>query len=316
MHERAEPEVRRTSVARERAPWGDDFVLLTNQPVARRGVTLALGWAIASVVLLVANTLVYRVFALGRLEALQAGFELLWLAASVVLAVGILFIGTSVDRPALAWVLVGLIAVSSLLDLAFTLMRVLAPDSHQLWSLVSIPSSLFGLAERVVFLVLFVQLCGPKHPWALVVALVSGGLGALRTLISFTLPYVVANSGTGFLTSWYPWVMSVTSLITSVASLLLVLAARAQIERSTSSPSPNAVASARSLATAEPAPNPAADFGIGAVLLLVGIGVSVASYTAASSAGGGRYVVATGFIGVGLGRLIRGLIRSSKAPSE
>ncbi len=287
-------------------------MLLTNQPVARRGVNLALGWAIASVVLLAANTLVYRVFALGRLEGLQAGLELLWLAASVVLAVGVLFIGTSVDRPALAWVLVGLIAVSSLLDLAFTLMRVLAPDSHQLWSLVSIPSSLFGLAERVVFLVLFVQLCGPKHPWALVVALVSGGLGAVRMLISFTLPSVMANFGTSFLTTWYPWVMSVTSLITSVASLLLVLAARAQI----SSPIQNAMPSARSPATAEPAPNPAADFGIGAVLLLIGIGVSVVSYTAASSAGGGRYVVATGFIGVGLGRLIRGLIRSSKAPSE
>jgi hypothetical protein len=59
--------------------------------------------------------------------------------------------------------------------------------------------------------------------------------------------------------------------------------------------------------------SPAADFGIGAALLLGGLVVSVASYSFASSgSGGGRYVVATGLIGVGLGRLIRGIIRASK----
>jgi hypothetical protein len=43
---------------------------------------------------------------------------------------------------------------------------------------------------------------------------------------------------------------------------------------------------------------------------MVGIGVTVVSMEAASN--GGRYVVATGAIGVGLGRIIRGFIRAGR----
>jgi hypothetical protein len=58
------------------------------------------------------------------------------------------------------------------------------------------------------------------------------------------------------------------------------------------------------------APNPTADFLVGGILLVVGIGVTVVSMQAASN--GGRYVVATGAIGVGLGRIIRGFVRLAK----
>lgn len=281
---------------------------ITNQPVALRGANLAAGYAIASVVLLVLNTLVYRVFSLGRVEAVQAGFELLWLTAAVVLAVGVIFIGTAIDRPGLAWALVGLIAMSSLLSLGFTLARTFAPDSYRLWSVFSVPSSLFGLAERIVFVVLFVQLCGPKHPWALMVGLVAGGIGVLRTLFSLVLPMMMSQIGGESMMRWYPWVLGVMGLFSTAAMLVLVLAARAQIANSSSQP-----AAPRGEPTQAPV-SPAADFGIGAVMLVVGIGVSVASYAVASSgSGGGRYLIATGFIGVGIGRLIRGLIRLSKA---
>lgn len=281
---------------------------ITNQPVALRGANLAAGYAIASVVLLVLNTLAFRVFSVGRGEAISAGFELAWLAAAVVLAVGVIFIGTAIDRPGLAWALVGLIAMTSLLSLGFTLARTFAPDSYRLWSLFSVPSNLFGLAERVVFVVLFVQLCGPKHPWALMVGLVAGGLGVLRTIISFALPFVISNFGGEGMMTWYPWVLGVMGLFTTAATLVLVLGARAHIATSSSE------AAAPRPVTEEAPASPAADFGIGAVMLVVGIGVSVASYAVASSgSGGGRYLIATGFIGVGLGRLIRGLIRLSKA---
>lgn len=281
---------------------------ITNQPVALRGANLAAGYAIASAVLLVLNLLVYRVLSLGRIEAVQAGFELLWLASAVVLAVGVIFIGTAIDRPGLAWALVGLIAVSSLLSLGFTLVRTFAPDSYRFWSLISVPSNLVGLAERIVFVVLFVQLCGPKHPWALMVGLVAGGLGVMRTLVSMALPMIISQLGGEGFRTWYPWVLGVMGLLTTGATLVLVLAARAQIASSTSE-----AATPRAEAPETPA-SPAADFGIGAVLLVVGIGVSVASYAVASSgSGGGRYLIATGFIGVGIGRLIRGLIRLSKA---
>jgi hypothetical protein len=50
------------------------------------------------------------------------------------------------------------------------------------------------------------------------------------------------------------------------------------------------------------------------VLLIAGVAVSVASDAVASSGGGGgRYLIATGFIAVCIGRLVRGLIRLSKA---
>ncbi len=57
--------------------------------------------------------------------------------------------------------------------------------------------------------------------------------------------------------------------------------------------------------------SPLADFLVGGLLLAVGLGVTVVSMEAASN--GGRYVVATGAIGVGVGRLIRGLIRLGRA---
>lgn len=282
---------------------------ITNQPVALRGVNLAAGYAIASAVLLVSNMLVYRVLSMGRVEAIQAGFELLWLGAAVVLAVGVIFIGTAIDRPGLAWALVGLIAVSSLLSLGFTLARTFAADKHWLWSLFSVPSNLFGLAERIVFAVFFVQLCGPKHPWALLVGLVLGGIGVLRTVFSMGLPFIISRVGGEGLMTWYPWVLGGMSLVGISAMVALVLAARAQIMSSSSE-----AAAPRPAAEEAPPPSPAADFGIGAVMLLVGLGVSVASYAVASSgSGGGRYLIATGFIGVGLGRLIRGLIRLSKS---
>lgn len=266
------------------------------------------GYAVASAALLVLTTLVFRVFQSSRVEAVDAGIQLLWLGLAVVLAVGVIFIGTAIDRPGLAWALVGLTAVSTLLSLGFTLARMAAPDSYRLWSFLSVPSNLVALAEHVVFFVFFVQLCGPKHPWALMVGLIGGGITVLRSFIAMSLPVIMSMvGGTDFLT-WYPWVLTGLSLVSTVATLALVLAARAQIANSTSE-----TAAPRAEPTEAPV-SPAADFGIGAVMLVVGIGVSVASYTVASSgSGGGRYLIATGFIGVGIGRLIRGLIRLSKA---
>ena len=50
---------------------------------------------------------------------------------------------------------------------------------------------------------------------------------------------------------------------------------------------------------------------IGSLSLLGGLAVTLISYSAASSTGGGRYVVASGAIAFGLVRLIRGLVRVS-----
>ncbi|MDP3235079.1 MAG: hypothetical protein Q8N26_20010 [Myxococcales bacterium] len=278
---------------------------ITNQPAALRGANLLLGYAIGSAFGWVVSVVLSRVFASSNFEALQAAEQLLWLGLSVVLAVGVILIATAVDRPALAWTLVAVVAIGSMFDLSFTLLRLFAKDSFHLWSLLSWPSMLLGLAERVVLLIFLVRLCGAAKPWALMVALVGGASAALRTMTSALFPFLMAQFG-GML-SWYPSFGGVLGLIGLGSVLALVIGARTTIAQSVSGAGSPVVAAA-----VEPPASPAADFGIGGVLLALGVGVSVASYAAASSGAGGRYVVATGFIGVGLGRLIRGLIRLSK----
>ncbi len=278
---------------------------ITNQPVALRGANLLLGYAIGSAFAWVVSVVMSRVFSSSNFEASQAAQQLLWLGLSVVLAVGLILIATAVDRPALVWTLVSLVAIGAMFDLGFTLLQLFARDSFHLWSLISWPSMLLGLAERVVFLIFLVTLCGPAKPWALLVAIVAGAGSALRMLTSalFTLRVIEF----GQVMSWYPYFTGVLGLVGLGSVLALVIGARSTIAQSVSSPGSPVVAAA-----VEPPASPAADFGIGAVLLALGLGVSVASYAAASSGSGGRYVVATGFIGVGLGRLIRGLMRLSK----
>lgn len=278
---------------------------ITNQPAALRGANLLLGYAIGSAFAWVVSVVLSRVFSSSNFEASQAAQQLLWLGLSVVMAVGVILIATAVDRPALAWSLVALVAIGAMFDLGFTLLRLFAKDSFHLWSLFSWPSMLLGLAERVVFLIFLVTLCGPAKPWALIVALVAGAGSALRTLTSVLFTLRVIEFGQ--VMSWYPYFTGVLGLVGLGSVLALVIGARSAIAQSVSSPG-----SPASAAAVEAPASPVADFGIGAALLALGVGVSVASYAAASSGSGGRYVVATGFIGVGLGRLIRGLIRLSK----
>lgn len=284
---------------------------ITNQPAALRGATLVVVHAIAGSALWLLNSVVLRLFSEGRHEAIDGALTLAWLGLAVLLAVGVIFIGTASDRPGFAWALVALIGVGELFSLAFSLSRLFAPGEFRLFSALSVPSTLIGIAERVVFLVFFVALCGPRRPWALIVALVGGGLSVLRSVFFLVLPFV---GGTGLLLSpAYPWVLGVLGLVSMGTTLALSLGARASIaDGSVLADGPGGAAVERPEVEERPA-NPGADFAIGAVLLAVGIGVTVMSYAAASSGGGGRYVIATGLIGVGLGRLIRGLVRLSKS---
>jgi len=293
-----------TRLARGGAAWGHRVMTITNQPTALRGANLMLAYAIGAAFVWVVGIVLSRVFSSGNFEASQAAQQLLWLGLSVLLAVGVIVIATAVDRPGLAWALVGLIAIDSVFDVGFTLLRLFAKDSPHLWSFFTWPSMLLGLAERVVFLIFLVRLCGAAKPWALMVALVAGLGTALRALTTVLFSLRVIEFGQ--VMSWYPPFTGLLGLVGLGSVLALVIGARNTIAQSVSSTgSPVAAA-------IEPPASPAADFGIGAVLFALGIGVSVASYAAASGSSGGRYLVATGFIGVGLGRLIRGMMRLSK----
>jgi hypothetical protein len=288
-------------------------VKITNQAAALRGATLIVVHGVAAAALWLLNTVAFRFLGGRGGEGVEGLMSLLWLGLAVLLAVGVIFVGTACDRPGFAWALVALIVVGELFSLAFTLSRVFAPGEFRFLSVLSVPSSLVGIAERVVFLVFLVSLCGPSRQWALIVALVGGGIGVLRGVFFMAMPFIGA---TGFLMSpAYPWVLGVLGLVTLGTSLALSLGARAAIaDGSVLADGPGASAAQPAPVPEAPPASPGADFAIGAILLAVGIGVTVMSYAAASSGGGGgRYVIATGFIGVGLGRLIRGLIRASRA---
>lgn len=280
---------------------------IIDQPSALRGANLVLGYAVASAALWVLSSVAFRLVSSQRSEAIDGGVQLLWLGLSVLLAVGVVFIGTASEKPGLAWALVALVALSALFTLAFGLARIFAPGEYRYLSLLTWPSSLVGVAERIVFLVFFVSLCGPARPWALIVSLAGGGIGVLRSLFFLAMPLIGSEF---FISPAYPWVMAALGLVSVGTTLALVIGARASIAEG-SGEAAGGVKPERP-ETAEAPASPGADFAIGSILLVVGIGVTVISYAAASGGGGGRYVVATGLIGVGLGRLIRGMIRLSK----
>ncbi|MBL8922591.1 MAG: hypothetical protein JNJ54_27315 [Myxococcaceae bacterium] len=284
---------------------------ITNQSAALRGATLVVAWASIAAVLWGLNSVVFRLLGDARPESVEGLMTLLWLGLSVLLGVGVIMIGTASDRPGFAWALVALIAVSELFSLGFTLSRIFAAGEFRWWSALSVPSSVVGLAERVVFLWFFVSLCGPRRPWALIVALIGGSLVVVRSLFFLALPFV---GGTGFLGSpLYPWVLGAVGLLTMGTTLAVTLGARGAIADGSVLADGSAAPAVVAAPVEGERASPGADFAIGSVLLAVGIGVTVMSYAAASSSGGGRYLIATGFIGVGVGRLIRGLMRASKS---
>lgn len=281
---------------------------ITNPAAARRGASLLLAWAAASAGAWLLNLVAFRVLGLAHLSAADALSTLLWLGLDVLLAVAVLSLGAGSDRPQLAWLLVALIALGALMNVGFSLARLLAPDSVGLLGLLSVPSMLVGLAERAAFLVLVVRLCGPERPWALVVAFVAGVVALFRSIVPLALSVRLVDPEV-FVSEWYGWLSGGLGLVAFCASFALALGVRAAVW----SVDPSTVTRAAPAEPAEGAPSPAADFAIGGALLAAGVGVSVLSFSLASAgSGGGRYVVATGLIGVGLGRLIRGIFRRAK----
>lgn len=280
-----------------------------NRERALKGANVLLSWVLAQLFFFFVQTVAYRLLA-SHNDRLSALFELVWLGMAVWMAVGLIMIATAVDRPGLIWTTIAFDGLSAVLSLALTLgMRATEGGSRMWLSPVSTLLTLVGLAERVLFLVLMVKLCGPKRTWALMVALVSGGIAGLRVVFSTALSFAVVNFSS--IVDWYGYVMGLMGLVAMGCSVALVVGVRSAMMEVSDSPSTGAPSTSMPAPPAAPV-SPAADFGIGGAMLVGGIVVSIVSYSLASSGGGGRYVVATGLIGVGIGRIIRGFIRLGK----
>lgn len=229
--------------------------------------------------------------------------ELLWTGSSVVLVIGLLQLaGALEDRTlplvtAVAWI------AMTLVDLAGLVLQHTAGDlGRYAWDL----SALLSLGARGLLWVLAARLAMATRAWVVpllgVVAILSLG----RTALSVATSHQLVSTEL-YRSPFYGPVSMAVSLFNVVAMLVVMLAVKAAVSGASVVP---AGAAAGLVPSPEVPESPAADFVVGGILLLVGVGVTVVSLAAASN--GGRYLVATGAIGVGLGRLIRGFIRLAK----
>lgn len=234
--------------------------------------------------------------------------ELLWMVAVTVLVVGLFQLSAAVDEPMMLRVTGVAFIVNSLVDLGVTLLPKTGLNFGGLTQLVYDASSLLSLGARGLLLFCLVRLTMKTHAW--VVPLL--GTVALLTLMrsAFSLAAVHRAVPTDlFLSPLYRYVIPLVSLFNAVSIFVAALALKGAMSRTPNTPALVAAAGLQP-AAAEPT-SPVSDFLVGGILLAVGIGVTVVSLAAASD--GGRYVVATGAIGVGLVRIIRGFVRLGRS---
>lgn len=242
---------------------------------------------------------------MGFTPQLELVFAGIWLLIALVMCVGLAHVALGTDPGALAWVVLVLELASTVLSELLQHGADLVGVTHGLRSLLSAPLMLASLAERGLLLWLLVLLLRERHPWGLMVAVGVFGVSAMRMAVPFALSLGVIGTGV-FGSPLYGVAMTGVTVLTSGGSLVLLWFARQTVLEGGDGAVPAREAGLVP-PTPQPAASPGADFAIGAVLLLIGIGVTAVSMSAAS--GGGRYVVATGAIGVGIGRLIRGFIK-------
>lgn len=235
--------------------------------------------------------------------------DLLWLGAVGVLAVGLFQLAGAVDTKALLQVSAAALIINGLLDTAVgqlvpKLSGPLSDFAPFIWD----ADVVLYLGVRLLLVWTLASLTMQKSAWVIpllgTVAVLSIGRTALTLLMTHRLagPELYASV-------WYRVGTAGVSLFNAVAMLVGAFAVQAAVVGGPNTPALVAAAGLQPAPAA--ATPPIADFLIGGILLAVGIGVTVVSLAAASN--GGRYVVATGAIAVGVGRIIRGFMKLGRA---
>jgi hypothetical protein len=230
--------------------------------------------------------------------------QLMWLITTVVMVVGLFLLSKGVDEKnlalgaAAAWGVSALFAVFSL-----AVERGGSGFGHLFYD----ANMLVSLVARLLLLSVLVRITQATKAWVMPLLATVALLTVMRIGLSLAMSVLAVDSLRElYMSALFRMGMMGSSLFNSAA-----IFASAWVAREALRGAPSAAEGHALLVPSAAAPiSPAADFVVGGILLLVGIGVTVVSLAAASN--GGRYVVATGAIGVGLGRLIRGFIRLSK----
>jgi hypothetical protein len=241
--------------------------------------------------------------------------EVLWLGVGGMVVVSLFQLSQALDDRAFpVLVAVGWI-FSTLVDLVGTLaMHSMRGGDSFLPAAVSTllfdVSSLITLLARAALFVFIARLTMDTRAWVMPVLGVSFLLMLARTALSFALSHDLGGRDL-LMHPAYRFASLGMGLFNSIAILAAAWAVRETLQSAPGASGVPFTAQAGLVPSAPEPISPAADFLIGGILLAVGIGVTVVTMSAAS--GGGRYVVATGAIGVGIGRIIRGVIRSAKS---
>ena len=170
-------------------------------------------------------------------------------------------------------------------------------------------SLLLSLVSRGLLILVMVQLTMRTHAWVLPLLGMVALLSVMRSAFSAAMQHQLVDYEL-YRQPLYRFAMPIVSLFNACALAAGGFAVKAVASSGPTMSTPELVAAA-GLRPAEPERlSPATDFLVGGILLMVGIGVTVVSMQAASN--GGRYIVATGAIGVGIGRIIRGFIRMAR----
>jgi hypothetical protein len=232
--------------------------------------------------------------------------EMLWLAATGVLVVGLFQLAVAVDEPLLAQLVGGAFIAHSVLDLVDTLLMSRL-GFGLLQQLMADGSTLLSLAARGLLIFFMVRFTMKAHAWVLPLLATVLLLSLMRSAFSLAAMHQLTPREL-YSSPVFRFGLPMVSLFNAVSLFVGGLAVKAAVSGTPQTP---ALVAAAGLQPSPATPiSPGADFLVGGILLLVGIGVSVVSMAAASN--GGRYVVATGAIAVGVGRLIRGFIRLGK----
>lgn len=230
--------------------------------------------------------------------------ELLWLGAVGVLVTGLFQLAAVVSDGSMLRLAAGVMIFTALIDLVLTVFM-----RHIGGQLVWDASMFISMVSRGLLIVAIVQLTMKTHAWVLPLLGMVALLTVMRSALSMAISHGFAEREL-YTSVIYRFAMPVVSLFNAGAMLVAGLALKSSVPTGAGIGTPALVAAA-GLRPAEPEPlSPASDFLVGGILLLVGIGVTVVSMQAASN--GGRSIVATGAIGVGVGRIIRGFIRLGK----
>lgn len=231
--------------------------------------------------------------------------ELLWFGAVGVLVVGMFQAASAVSDGSMLRLAAGVMILNAFVDLGTTVLTKVGMFSPVIFD----ASTLVSMASRGLLIVAIVQLTMKTHAWVLPLLGMVAVLTVMRSALHVAMTHHVVDSEL-YANPLYRFAMPAVALFNAGALLVSGLALKSAIPTGPGIGT-QALVAAAGLRPAEPEQlSPVTDFLVGGILLMVGIGVTFVSLQAASN--GGRYVVATGAIGVGIGRIIRGFIRMAR----